>query len=123
MLRIFGTKGKELLVVTIVLYLALFINDDVFVKKEVVGNIQPKPIHQTITPKLVKKVVKKPSETECLAAVIYHEARGESLKGQLAVGQVVLNRAESKYFPNNICKVAFQPHQFTGLRRVKYNKE
>ena len=44
-------------------------------------------------------------ELECLALNIYHEARGESPEGQLAVAQVVLNRASDKRFPNGICEV------------------
>ena len=48
----------------------------------------------------------KPNSTECLAAVIYKEARGESLKGRLAVAQVVINRGEP-------CTVINQPGQFS----------
>ena len=41
----------------------------------------------------------------CLAQNIYHEARGESMWGQVAVGLVVMNRVESKRYPNNVCDV------------------
>ncbi len=41
----------------------------------------------------------------CLALNIYHEARGEPLKGQVAVAQVVLNRVAHVRFPNEICAV------------------
>lgn len=58
---------------------------------------------------------------ECLATVIYHEARGEPIEGQYAVGHVVINRMQSKHFPNSICGVAFQKHQFTDLRHIRYN--
>lgn len=81
----------------------------------------PKPV--TVAEVKPKPKPKPKSEVECLAAVIYHEARGESLEGQIAVGQVVLNRKKSRAYPNNICKVAFQPHQFTDLKRVKYDKK
>ena len=47
-------------------------------------------------------------ELSCLAQAIYFEARGESPMGQLAVGRVVLNRVESKAYPNTICGVVFQ---------------
>lgn len=60
---------------------------------------------------------------KCLASVIYHEARGEKLNGQIAVGHVVLNRVKLKNYPNSICKVAFQPHQFTDLKRIKYDEK
>ena len=48
-----------------------------------------------------------PTAVDCLAAAIYKEARGESLKGKLAVAQVVLNRGE------NICNTINKPHQFS----------
>ena len=40
------------------------------------------------------------SEIECLAMNIYHEARSESLAGQYAVADVVLNRVESRLYPD-----------------------
>ena len=39
------------------------------------------------------------SERLCLAQAIYHEARGESPEGQLAVANVIINRAMSKKYP------------------------
>ena len=47
-------------------------------------------------------------QVECLALNIYHEARGESLEGKVAVSQVVMNRVKSNYFPNTICDVIYQ---------------
>jgi spore germination cell wall hydrolase CwlJ-like protein len=47
-------------------------------------------------------------EAYCLAQVIYFEARGESVAGQIAVAQVTLNRKNSELFPNTICKVVSQ---------------
>lgn len=44
----------------------------------------------------------------CLAQVIYFEARGESLKGQIAVAQVALNRVTSDKFPDDMCSVVYQ---------------
>ena len=44
-------------------------------------------------------------EELCLVQAIYFEARGESFIGQLAVGSVILQRLESKSFPNTICSV------------------
>jgi len=41
----------------------------------------------------------------CLALTIYYEARGESDRGQLAVGHVVMNRTRSALFPANVCDV------------------
>ena len=44
----------------------------------------------------------------CMAAALYHEARGESTMGQLAVARVILNRARSRAYPNSICGVVYQ---------------
>ena len=56
-----------------------------------------------------------PSDTYCMALNLYHEARGEDAAGVLAVGNVVLNRVQSKRFPSTICKVVKQG----GQRRHK----
>jgi hypothetical protein len=55
-----------------------------------------------------KKVKLADDEKLCLAQAIYHEARGESREGQLAVANVIINRAMSKKFPSTICGVVFQ---------------
>lgn len=52
-------------------------------------------------------------ELECLAGAIYFEAKSESLEGQLAVGHVIANRAESGRFPSSYCGVVFQRSQFS----------
>ena len=44
----------------------------------------------------------------CLAQALYFEARGESIKGQFAVAEVILNRMDSKDFPNSVCGVVNQ---------------
>ena len=44
----------------------------------------------------------------CLAEGIYHEARGEPRNGQIAVAQVILNRVESKHYPDSVCGVVYQ---------------
>lgn len=48
------------------------------------------------------------NQTACLALNVYHEARGESLEGRLAVAHVTLNRVRSSRFPNTICEVVKQ---------------
>ena len=45
---------------------------------------------------------------KCLAEAIYFEARGEAVRGQIAVAQVVLNRAFSGYYPTTVCGVVYQ---------------
>jgi spore germination cell wall hydrolase CwlJ-like protein len=47
-------------------------------------------------------------EQKCLATAIYFEARGESLRGQAAVAQVVLNRVRNPTYPATICGVVYQ---------------
>jgi spore germination cell wall hydrolase CwlJ-like protein len=44
----------------------------------------------------------------CMTEALYFEARGESTEGQFAVAEVILNRAESREFPNTVCKVINQ---------------
>jgi spore germination cell wall hydrolase CwlJ-like protein len=57
---------------------------------------------------------------ECLAVAVYFEARGESLDGQLAVAEVVLNRAASGQYPRDVCKVVKQPAQFSFVRNGQF---
>jgi hypothetical protein len=45
---------------------------------------------------------------KCLADAIYFEARGEPVRGQIAVAQVVMNRVFSGYYPNSVCGVVYQ---------------
>jgi len=45
---------------------------------------------------------------KCLAEVVYFEARGEAVRGQIAVAQVVMNRAFSGKYPNDVCGVVYQ---------------
>lgn len=59
-------------------------------------------------------------ELECLAAGIYFEAKGEPLSGQLAVGEVIANRAESGRFAPSYCGVLFQRGQFSFVRGRSY---
>jgi spore germination cell wall hydrolase CwlJ-like protein len=53
------------------------------------------------------------AEDLCLAKAIYFEARGETEEGQLAVAQVVLNRAASGVYPPTLCGVVTQHAQFS----------
>ena len=56
-------------------------------------------------------------DLECLAQAIYFEARGEPLAGQLAVGEVIINRTTSGRYPSDYCSVVTQPGQFSFVRR------
>jgi spore germination cell wall hydrolase CwlJ-like protein len=55
-------------------------------------------------------------QIECLAAGIYFESKSEPLAGQLAVGEVIANRAESGRFASTYCGVLFQRGQFSFVR-------
>ena len=55
-------------------------------------------------------------ELTCLAQAIYFESRGEPLDGQLAVAEVVINRATSGRYPTDYCAVVTQPAQFSFVR-------
>lgn len=64
-------------------------------------------------------------EIHCLAEAVYHEARGEPAKGQETVAQVVLNRTQfGTEFGNTVCKVVYQPKQFswTSRERLSYTR-
>ena len=61
------------------------------------------------------------SDVALLARLIYAEARGETYKGQVAVGAVVLNRVKSSSFPNSISGVIYQPYAFTCVQDGQIN--
>lgn len=47
-------------------------------------------------------------EHQCLSEAIYYEARSERVAGQIAVAEVIVNRVNSKHFPNSFCGVVYQ---------------
>jgi spore germination cell wall hydrolase CwlJ-like protein len=53
-------------------------------------------------------MLEKSADLDCLARAVYFEARGESIKGQAAVAEVVLNRVDTGQFPGTICGVVQQ---------------
>jgi spore germination cell wall hydrolase CwlJ-like protein len=59
-------------------------------------------------------------EAECLANAVYFEARSEPIEGQLAVAEVVLNRAASGRYPTDLCSVITQKAQFSFIQRGKF---
>lgn len=48
------------------------------------------------------------ADLDCLTTAVYYEARGESVRGQAAVAQVVMNRVKHPAFPKSVCAVVFQ---------------
>lgn len=59
-------------------------------------------------------------EMECLANAVYFEARSEPIEGQLAVAEVVMNRAASGRYPTDLCAVILQKAQFSFIRRGRF---
>jgi N-acetylmuramoyl-L-alanine amidase len=57
-------------------------------------------------------------EIICLAQNVYHEARGEDIRGQKAVAHVTLNRVADDRWPQTICGVVYQPNQFSWTRKT-----
>ncbi len=62
-------------------------------------------------------------DLECMAKVVHRESRGQPRDGQLAVAHVMINRVRSERFPASICKVAYQPFQFSGISGHQPNRE
>jgi len=57
---------------------------------------------------------------QCLATAVYFESMGEPLEGQLAVAQVVINRARSGRYPSSWCAVVKQKAQFSFVRAGRF---
>ena len=51
------------------------------------------------------------AERRCLAQAMYYEARGEGVRGQMAVAEVVFHRMRSRNYPSTICGVVFEGAQ------------
>ncbi|MBT2704708.1 cell wall hydrolase [Chryseobacterium sp. ISL-80] len=60
------------------------------------------------------------NEIEMMAHVVNGESRGESYQGQVAVAAVILNRVESKDFPDTVYDVIFQRNAFTAVHDGQY---
>ena len=57
---------------------------------------------------------------KCLATAVYFESMGEPLEGQLAVAEVVMNRARSGRYPASWCGVVKQKAQFSFVRAGRF---
>lgn len=95
-----------------------------FVSEEVVQPLPAEPAAPVLTEAgsltelvgMIDTAAPLDSELHCLAGAVYFEARGEPLAGQLAVAQVIINRAEDARFPRSYCGVVAQPGQFSFMR-------
>lgn len=82
---------------------------------------EQQPDDQVAFPTLAAAVAAQPASTDdaqlrCLAGAIYYESRGEPLAGQLAVAEVILNRAQNGRFGTSACAVVTAPGQFSFVR-------
>lgn len=63
------------------------------------------------------KIAPVKSESYCMGLAIYHEARGETLIGQIMVAATILNRARSSAYPDTVCGVVFHnQHRFNACQ-------
>lgn len=76
------------------------------------------PLHQLVEANRVGASLD--AEGQCLATAVYFESRGESLKGQLAVADVVLNRSKSGRYPTSLCAVVKQKAQFSFVQAGRF---
>lgn len=74
-------------------------------------------------PQLRENIVTSNNDYRCLLRAVWHEARGESFKGQLFVSKTILNRTRSERFPQSICKVVYQRYQFSFTHQIPMNKQ
>lgn len=92
---------------------------------EVPYEVTPEPVFVS---KYIERVVYNPNrysgipitddDRELMAAIVYHEARGESFAGQRMVAEVILNRVLSDRFPDTIREVVYQQGQFISASYV-----
>lgn len=59
-------------------------------------------------------------DIKCMTDAIYFEARGESYRGQIAVGQVVMNRLHHPIYPKDICQVVYQNQQMRNACQFSF---
>lgn len=79
------------------------VNAAYYKHRVVIETVQQKPV--------IAKTEDKSSnqkQIECLADNIYHESKGESYTGKIAVGFVSINRTKDQSFPDNVCEVVKQ---------------
>lgn len=88
--------------------------DSILKKEEKAGRFIPKigPGDHEWAATALPASVFSDKEQQCLASGVYFESRGESLKGQAAVAQVILNRVRNPTYPGTICGVVYQNKQW-----------
>lgn len=67
----------------------------------------------------MKKGTYSEEEVYLTAQLVYHEAHNQEYNGKVAIAEVVLNRVNSKLFPNSVEEVLYQKGQFAGKNGLK----
>lgn len=73
------------------------------------------PTHDTIDQiaEIITNYSAPTEQQQCLIDNVFHEARGESIKGQKLVAAVTLARVKHRSWPNTVCEVVHQDYQFS----------
>ncbi|MCO5130969.1 MAG: cell wall hydrolase [Xanthobacteraceae bacterium] len=89
---------------------ALSAGENVAGKGEVNADHKARPAAHLETPaeRLGLEGKARAKQEKCLAEAVYFEARGEAVRGQIAVAQVVMNRVFSGFYPTTVCGVVYQ---------------
>jgi spore germination cell wall hydrolase CwlJ-like protein len=72
------------------------------------GLVDAKPHVKSPAERLKLTTKARAKAEKCLAEAVYFEARGEPVRGQIAVAQVVMNRVFSGFYPTTVCGVVYQ---------------
>jgi len=83
--------------------------------------VQEGAINQIVDSKREFSITKR--EIKCLEKNLWHEARGENLYGLMAVAKTTLNRARMEGWPPDVCKVIYQPKQFSWTSKSEKNQQ
>ena len=83
--------------------------------------VQDGDINQVIDSKREFSITQK--EIKCLEKNLWHESRGESLSGMMAVAKTTLNRARMEGWPPDVCKVVYQKGQYSWTLKSKKNQQ
>ena len=70
-----------------------------------------------------ENVITNSNDYRCLQRAVWHESRGEPLKGQLWVAKTILNRTRSDRFPHSVCSVVYQKKQFSFTHQIPMHKQ
>lgn len=87
------------------------------VEPVVLANVDASSLRELVSS--IDKDASLSDQLRCLAGAVYFESRGEPLNGQLAVAEVVINRAQDNRWPASYCGVVYQRAQFSFVRGGK----